>query len=301
MKTFIKPLLILPVILTLVACKAGNGEGLNAQGRPDSETPVVVPPDTTPNDPPAEDPNKISANLSSIQDHVFTPICAVVCHGGANPAAGQDLSTIENSIANLINVQSSNPLFKRVLSGSPEQSYLYLKVTGNAQAGARMPLGQPALPDDAINAIKDWIAQGAMVPSNVISPTQVSIVKISHVKLPTDNQQQIKITLWFNQKINFSTLTNEQVLIAQYQGEQLTALASNNISFNIINDHTLTINLATSITTSSALTAQSNSPQKFNLQLNNPSISTITSISGQILDGNNDGINGGVFSYDFSL
>ena len=297
MKTFFMLMLILLSSLILLACKAGNGEGLNNQGRPNFETPVVVPLETTPNDPPV-DPNKISANLNSIQEHVFTPICSV-CHGGANPAAGQDLSSITSSITNLINVQSSNPLFKRVLPDSPEQSYLYLKIIGNAQAGARMPLGQSALPDEAIKAIKEWISQGALVPNNIITPTQISRIKISKIKKNTKagNKEKLKITLVFNQKINFSTLTNEQIVISQYQNEQLIALPSNSISFSHINAHILTISCAINL----ASTTQLNKRQKFNLQLNNPSVSTITSISGQMLDGDHDGINGGVFSYDFSL
>ncbi len=280
--------------LILLACKAGNGDDLNDQGRPNAETPVVV----TPDNPPTEDPNKISANLTSIQEHVFTPICSV-CHGGANPAAGQDLSTIENSIANLINVQSSNSLFKRVLPGFPEQSYLYLKITGNSQAGARMPLGQTPLSDEAINAIKTWIAQGAILPDNVITPTQVNSVKITANKTNTE-KQKFNITLNFNQQINFTTLTNEQIQLSQYQGRkperQVIRLASDNISFTVINAHSLLITLTKNLSVPNAA-----NQQHFNLQLNNPSLSTITSISGQILDGDNDGIDGGVFSYDFSL
>ncbi|MBL4910454.1 MAG: hypothetical protein JKX78_10645 [Alteromonadaceae bacterium] len=300
MKTLLKTLLILPISLVLLACGAGNGENLNDQGRPNTETPALVPPENPPSDPPTIDPNIISANLTSIQAHVFTPICSS-CHGGANPAAGQDLSTIENSIANLINVQSSNPLFKRVLPSSPEKSYLYLKVTGNEQAGSRMPLGQPSLSDNAIKAIKNWITQGAIVPDNIMTPTQINNVKITSkkvdsVKAGTNQQQQIKITITFNQAINFTTLTNEQISMGQYINEQLIPIASNNISFNIINTHNLTVSLTSDLT----LTA-TNRRQHFNLLLNNPNLSTITSIAGQMLDGDLDGIDGGVFSYDFSL
>ena len=293
MKKLLQPLFALPVLLILVACNAGNGEGLNEQGRPNAETPVLELPNN-PSEPPVTDPNKISANLTSIQEHVFTPICSS-CHGGANPAAGQDLSTIKNSITHLINVQSSNPLFKRVAPGLPTQSYLYLKITGNSQAGARMPLGQAPLSEEAITAIKDWISQGAIVPDDIITPTQVNRVKITRKAVSHNNKQQIEITLTFNQAINFSMLTNEQILVSQYQNKQLVPL-TNHITFKVINAHQFIITLM-----ASAVQTTKTKQQQFNLQLNNPNLSTITSISGQMLDGNNDGIDGGVFSYDFLL
>jgi mono/diheme cytochrome c family protein len=85
-------------MFVLVACNAGNGEGLNKQGRPNAETPMVELPNNF-NEPPETDPNKIRANLTSIQEHIFTPICSS-CHGRANPAAGQDLSTLKTQLNN---------------------------------------------------------------------------------------------------------------------------------------------------------------------------------------------------------
>lgn len=309
--------LLFIAILLLAACKAGSGVGLNAQGRPEAETLIIQPDDPIPTDPPVENLDIINATLTSIQTKVFTPICSV-CHGGVNPAAGQNLSSIENTIANLINVQSSNPLFKRVLPGSAEQSYLYLKITGNGQSGARMPLGQAALPDDAINAIKEWIEQGATVPSNALTPTQISrvstelvtdsdIYKNTESKINNETNtntyftqnidhawvadQQLKITFWFNQNMNFSSLTRNEMLINAKNINNQWTVNNSKISLHVINNimFSLTIkNLDSSV-------------EKLTITLNNSSISTITSANSQILDGDADGFDGGEFIYELNL
>ncbi|WDE12610.1 c-type cytochrome [Thalassomonas haliotis] len=291
-------LIMLSVCLS--ACNAGNGEGLDEQGQPLTD---IQAPDPTP-----IDEEEIQARLSPIQKEIFTPICSV-CHGGASPAAGQNLSTIADSIANLINVQSSNPLFKRVLPGSPEESYLYLKITGDSQAGARMPLGQPALAEEQINAIKNWIANGALTPEN-LGATKVSrVAQTTTSDMRRNNTAQV--TLWFSQAMDFTSLTREQITLRianravdsddasfRLTNKALTyeELTYEQADIRAVNDHMLLINLAIPA-------PYYPGPEKSQLQitLNNSSISTLTSILGQTLDGDNNGIEGGEFTYDLAL
>jgi hypothetical protein len=116
------------------------------------------------------------ATLSAIQDGIFTKSCAFgSCHGGANPAAGLDLTT-GHSCGGLVNTSScvfSNRM--RVVPGQPDQSYLYHKVAGDdlgsnpdgTCAGlangtpSRMPLGGVPLCQGQIDQIKAWITAGA--------------------------------------------------------------------------------------------------------------------------------------------
>ena len=51
----------------------------------------------------------------------------------------------------------------RVLIGDAENSYLIQKLEGTASFGSRMPLGQPALSQDTIDVIKEWINDGTPV------------------------------------------------------------------------------------------------------------------------------------------
>jgi hypothetical protein len=130
------------VALILAGCTAGNGEGLDANGQP------------IPINPPA------ASAFQEIQDTVFTPVCTQ-CHIGANAPLGLRLDAA-NSYALLVNVASGEvPGLFRVNPGNPNQSYLVQKIRGTASVGARMPLGQAALPQDRIDLIVSWITAGA--------------------------------------------------------------------------------------------------------------------------------------------
>jgi len=290
-----KALMFVFCITCLASCGAGSGVGLDDNGRPINETAQPPIPD--------EQPDGIKPNLTSIQEHVFTPICSS-CHGGVSPAAGQDLSSIENSIENLINVDSSNPEFKRVLPGSPLASYLYLKVTGDSKAGARMPLGQPALPVETINAIKQWIEQGALVPEQANTPTMITkvsqqltkSVSVDHIIQESDKARLLTMTFWFNKPMNFSGLHSNQIVVSITDKNQEFAkggsvISSGLIVINSVNDHVLQVKVHNIPAQATGLT----------IELNNTNISTIISNSGQQLDGDLDGKEGGSFSYEISL
>ena len=302
-----KKIVIISLIILVSGCDSGSGEDLTEQGRPLEEVIVVA------NEEQDDSADKgIQPTLTSLQEHVFTPICST-CHGGANPAAGQNLSSIENTIAHLINVNSSNPEFKRVLPGDALKSYLYLKVTGDSRAGSRMPLGQPSLPADAINAIKLWIDQGALAPQSSNIPAFVSRVtqeegnRTMHILHDNDRgesrvsyqwQQEgsLVVVFWFNKSMDFEGVTVEQLLVKVTNNDILQTddswfLATENMELNIINDYSLQLNL----------THLSSDLTHLNIQLNNPTISTLATRLGQQLDGDKNGTEGGVFNYEISL
>lgn len=104
-----------------------------------------------------------TATLSSLQTSIFTPRCAVSgCHVGAGAPEGMDLSA-GLTYGNVVNVASGElPQFLRVEPGDPVNSYLYMKITGDARIfGARMPFGGPYLSPGEIEAVADWILAGA--------------------------------------------------------------------------------------------------------------------------------------------
>jgi hypothetical protein len=130
--------------LLLSAC-AGDGEGLDENGRPltgDATEPALLP------------------QLSSIQSEVFTPVCTA-CHAGAAAPLGLRLEE-GVSFAMLVNVPSVQvPSLARVAPGNPDASYLIHKIEGTAAAGGRMPLNGPPLPPETIAVIRQWITDGA--------------------------------------------------------------------------------------------------------------------------------------------
>lgn len=129
-------------VVLLSAC-AGNGEGLDENGRPaGTEEQPLLP------------------ELASIQNAVFTPICTA-CHSGAGAPLGLRLDE-GAAFAMLVNAPSVEvPTLRRVEPGNPDASYLIQKLEGTAAVGGRMPLNGPPLPAATIQVIRQWIADGA--------------------------------------------------------------------------------------------------------------------------------------------
>ncbi|MCK5378504.1 MAG: CHRD domain-containing protein [Acidobacteria bacterium] len=103
------------------------------------------------------------ATLSRVQAMIFTQSCAFSgCHAGGSPAQGMNLEAGQ-AFANIVGVAShEQPDLNRIEPGSPETSYLYLKVTGDSSiTGSRMPLGGAALGAEEIELLRDWIVRGA--------------------------------------------------------------------------------------------------------------------------------------------
>jgi len=126
---------------------AGNGDGLDENGRPVDSGPLPLAP-----------------TFASIQQNVFTPICTQ-CHAGASAPLGLRLDEA-SSYAAIVNTASVEvPALRRILPGNPDSSYLIQKIEGRAAVGGRMPLNQAALPQATIDVIRAWVAQGAQRPA----------------------------------------------------------------------------------------------------------------------------------------
>jgi hypothetical protein len=78
--------------------------------------------------------------------------------------AGLDLTSISASFVGLVNVPASqNGALDRVEPGDPDNSYLIRKLEGTAAVGNRMPLFGTPLDQDAIDAVREWVAGGAQL------------------------------------------------------------------------------------------------------------------------------------------
>ncbi len=106
----------------------------------------------------------VTATLTQIQNEIFTPTCAGSgCHSGSNPPDGL-LLTAGNSWSNIVNVDAVQIDLKRILPGDPDDSYLVRKVQGTGIVANRMPLGGPALSNEEVELIRQWVEDGA--PNN---------------------------------------------------------------------------------------------------------------------------------------
>ena len=107
-----------------------------------------------------EDNTPLQATFSSLQKNILTPSCVNRgCHPGAGPMSLQEGVAYNN----LVNKASAYGM-PRVDPGKADNSALYLKLTGDARVGgvqARMPLNGNPLSTEEINAVRDWINDGA--------------------------------------------------------------------------------------------------------------------------------------------
>jgi len=145
----------------LVGCPAGDGTGLDENGRPIDDSDVLP----------------LTATFTSIQRNVFDVSCAVSgCHSGAAAPEGLDLDA-SASFDNLVGRASQEAAgLNRIEPNDPDNSYLIRKLEGTAAVGGRMPLNQPPLPRATIDVIRAWISNGAIGPrlsslqANVFTP-----------------------------------------------------------------------------------------------------------------------------------
>jgi hypothetical protein len=162
--------------VALLAACAGNGDGLDANGRP------LAPGGSTP---------PLSADFESIQENIFTPICSV-CHAGGSAPEGLRLDAAD-SYNLLVGVPSTEvPTLLRVKPGDPDNSYMIQKLEGHAAVGAQMPFGcpttQPCLTTDTIAFIRQWITNGAAAatatPSALLAVTSIVPDAMESVNAP---------------------------------------------------------------------------------------------------------------------
>ncbi len=196
------------VTLLLVGCVAGcagNGDGLNQNGMPI----MGGSPDTGP----------ITPDLQSIEDNVFTPICSK-CHIGASAPEGLQLDAAHayNALVGVPSVEEPN--FLRVNPGNPDESYMVLKIEGAPGIeGGQMPLGETPLPQATIDAIRQWITNGAPNVPQAAAPAEAFAVQDT---VPGDNSTVMapvsRMVVAFNHDVDAS-LVNDTTVTVERMGD----------------------------------------------------------------------------------
>jgi hypothetical protein len=197
--TFCAPVVVTSMFLLIAGC-AGNGEGLDANGRPlVGDGTVSIP---------------LTADFQSIQDNIFTPICSV-CHVGAGAPMGLRLDAA-NAYNMLVGVPSTEvPSVMRVKPGDPSSSYIIQKLQGIAAVGARMPDGGPYLTADTVAFIQQWITNGA--PPAAAAATQAA-EKFAVVGVVPDGSEPLRqsppqIMVAFSQDLDVSQIDPQSARI----------------------------------------------------------------------------------------
>jgi len=108
-------------------------------------------------------PDEEVVSFATLQTNIFNLNCALSgCHTGTFPPQGLNLSAGQ-AYASLVGVTAQeSPDLLRVKPDDPDNSYLFLKITGSSRInGQRMPLGRTALSAEQIDLVRRWIEQGA--------------------------------------------------------------------------------------------------------------------------------------------
>jgi len=199
-------------LLASLACAgcAGNGAGLDQNGQPLGS-------DGSGSSEP------LTADLQSIQDNVFTPICTR-CHIGASAPEGLRLDAAD-SYSLLVGVPSAEvPSLLRVMPGDPDESYLVLKLQGSAGiVGGQMPLGGPYLPQATIDAVRQWITDGAANSAAIqtasrreegatFAITRTAPLDGAHVPAPVR-----QIVVAFNHEIDASLVNDANIILERIE------------------------------------------------------------------------------------
>jgi hypothetical protein len=198
--------------LLLVVCAAGcagNGVGLDQNGQPIAAGGSTGGP--------------VTADFQSIQANVFTPICSK-CHIGASAPEGLQLDAA-HSYNLLVGVPSNEqPSLLRVKPSDPDSSYMVRKIEGlPGITGGQMPLGEAPLPQTTIDAIRQWVTNGAPnAPAAAAPAAQVFAVQTT---APLDKSAvtspPARILVTFTQDVDASLVNDSTVAL-----ERMDAAAS---------------------------------------------------------------------------
>ena len=93
---------------------------------------------------------------------VLNPPVTCDCHTPGS--GGLKMGDAATAYMNLVGVPASKGMLKRVEPGDATKSFMWHKINGtqaDVGGGSQMPLGAPALPQETIDLITEWIDGGA--------------------------------------------------------------------------------------------------------------------------------------------
>jgi hypothetical protein len=191
------------LLLACAAGCAGNGNGLDQNGNTVSSSSGSV--------------GSITADFQSIQDNVFTPICSK-CHIGASAPEGLQLDAA-HSYNLLVGVPSNEqPSVLRVKPSDPDDSYMVHKIEGLAGiSGGQMPLGETPLPQATIDAIRQWITNGA--PNAATAARVFALETTAPLDKATVNIPVARVVVTFTQDVDASLVNETSITLEKIADE----------------------------------------------------------------------------------
>jgi len=198
------------MLLAGAAGCAGNGQGLDQNGQPISAGGSTGGP--------------VTADFQSIQNNVFTPICSK-CHIGGGAPEGLQLDAA-HSYNLLVGAPSAEqPALLRVKPGDPDNSYMVRKIEGLPSiTGLQMPYMEMPLSQPTIDAIRQWITNGAPNAPAATGAAQVFAVQTTApVDKATVKAPPPQILVTFTQDVDASLVNNTTVSLERIDSASTAA------------------------------------------------------------------------------
>lgn len=266
------------LLIALAGCSAGDGSGLDANGRPLGEAESLP----------------LAPTLASLQVNLFDRSCAVAgCHAGGTAPLGLRLDR-GFSYASLVGQASvERPDLRRVAPGAPDDSYLIDKIEGSATVGGRMPLNQPQLSAELRAAVREWIVAGA--PPSAAATSRVFATEPAAGGLAAVLPATLSIS--FSRAIDAATLSAATVLLDR-SGVDRSFSEGNEVTIVIA---ALVLEPTARQQLTIDLTGVPDVGDVYRLRLLGSGGAPIRDSAGAALDGDGDGIDGGDFSARFTV
>ncbi len=272
----------IPCMACVLAACAGDGDGLDENGRPAGE-----------------DSGTLQPTFQSIQALVLTPVCTG-CHAGAAAPLGLRLDE-GASYALLVNAPSVEvPALMRVQPGNPDASYLIQKLEGTAAVGARMPLNAPPLPQSTIDVIRQWIVDGAPNSSGGGSQkTRIEFARLSAIwpvsaEVAAGSVREIVVAS--NTELDTSLLQAGLVTLRASGGDG---------EFESGNEQALAIQVSVRSHQPTVLTVEPRvtpiPPDVYELRISGGEPLALADLAARAIDGDDDGTPGGDFVLRFTV
>ncbi|MEJ2417327.1 MAG: hypothetical protein P8Y45_10435 [Exilibacterium sp.] len=230
----------------------------------------------------------LPATLETLQNEVFTPLCAD-CHGGDEPEENLRLDTERNSFDDLVGRRSTQRVsIDLVEPGFTDKSYIVFKVEGVVAEiiKDKMP-PNTNLTSTQIGWLRDWIANNAPLVGEGNTAAKVSAAEAMVTATNT-----ITFSFRFSFALDRTTLDRDTVLVFAEVGgvEQSVDFEFYELSF--VNRQVVEIDLS--------LPDSLEDFESIRVVLNDPSVAAVMDENGLLLDGDRDNDPGGVFEFIFT-
>ena len=121
----------------------------------------------------------------------------------------------------LVGVPSvEQPNFLRVKAGDPDNSYMVHKIEGlSGISGGRMPLGETPLPQATIDAIRQWITNGAQNAPAAAAAQMFAVQTTAPVNKAIVAGPLTRVVVTFTQDVDASLVNDTTVTLERVGGD----------------------------------------------------------------------------------